>query len=117
METTRSSFCRCCLNRCAIRVTVEDGRATKVTGDRDDPLYGGYTCIKGRSQPQFLYGDDRLLTSLKRLPDGRFAPIPVEQAMDEIAERLLAIRSEHGPRAIAGGHPRWRTGARLGRAI
>jgi hypothetical protein len=83
METTRSSFCRCCLNRCAIRVTVEDGRATKVTGDRDDPLYGGYTCIKGRSQPQFLYGDDRLLTSLKRLPDGRFAPIPVEQAIDE----------------------------------
>jgi anaerobic selenocysteine-containing dehydrogenase len=83
-------------------VTVEDGRATKVIGDRNDPLYGGYTCIKGRSQPQFLYGDDRLLTSLKRLPDGRFVPIPVEEAIDEIAERLLAIRSEYGPRAIAG---------------
>jgi anaerobic selenocysteine-containing dehydrogenase len=102
VETTRLSFCRCCLNRCAIRVKIEDGHATRVTGDRDDPLYGGYSCIKGRSQPELRYGSDRLRTSLKRLPDGRFAPVPVEQAMDEIASRLLAIREEYGPRAIAG---------------
>ena len=43
----------------------------------------------------------RLLNSQKRLPDGSYVPIPVEQAMDEIAERLRKIQSESGPRAIA----------------
>ena len=43
----------------------------------------------------------RLLHSQKRQPDGSYAAVPVEQAMDEIAERLAAIRDAHGPRAIA----------------
>jgi anaerobic selenocysteine-containing dehydrogenase len=95
------SFCRICNNHCAIKVEVRDGVATRVTGDRDNPLYRGYTCVKGRSQAQFLRGEERLTHSLKRGQDGDFRPIPVEQAMDEIAARLAKILEAHGPRAIA----------------
>jgi anaerobic selenocysteine-containing dehydrogenase len=102
MKVTHRSICRCCVNRCAIQVTVEDDRVTHVIGDRDDPMYGGYSCVKGRSQPGYLSDPDRILTSLKRMKNGRLAPIPIDEAMNEIAESLLAIRAEYGPRSIAG---------------
>jgi anaerobic selenocysteine-containing dehydrogenase len=96
------SFCRVCPNSCGILVDVEDGRVVRVTGDRENPLFRGYTCVKGRAIPEEMQRPDRLLHSQKRQPDGSFRPIPVEQAMDEIAERLAAIVDEHGPRALAG---------------
>jgi len=95
------SFCRICNNHCAIKVQVEDGAAVRVTGDADNPLFGGYTCVKGRAQAQFLRGEERLRHSLKRDADGRFRPVPVEQAMDEIAAALSRILDVHGPRSVA----------------
>ncbi|MBV9661673.1 MAG: molybdopterin-dependent oxidoreductase [Acidimicrobiales bacterium] len=83
-------------------VDVQDGRATRVIGDRADPVYQGYSCVKGREQHHQLTHPDRLLHSMKRGPDGGYSPIPVERAMDEIAEQLMRIRDDHGPRAIAG---------------
>jgi anaerobic selenocysteine-containing dehydrogenase len=44
---------------------------------------------------------DRLLHSQKRRPDGTFEPIAIEQAMDEIADRLRNILDEGGPRSVA----------------
>src|SRR5207244_665362 len=51
-----------------------------------------------------LYGPHRLLRSLKRDADGTLQPVPVEQAMDEIAARLGQIVDGHGPRSIAMYH-------------
>jgi anaerobic selenocysteine-containing dehydrogenase len=101
MTEITNSFCRICLNACALKVSVENGRVTRVEGDRDNPLFEGYTCIKGRSQPAYLYHPERLLHSLKRMPDGHFEKIPVADAMDEIAERLQALVQRFGPRSIA----------------
>lgn len=44
-------FCRCCPAVCSILVTVEDGKAAKVTGDPNSPMFKGYTCAKGRALP------------------------------------------------------------------
>jgi len=98
---TKPSICRLCINGCPILVEVADGRVTRVTGDRSNDSYDGYTCVKGRAQPRFLAHPDRLLHSLKRGADGCFAAIPTEQAFDEIAERLGDILDRHGPRAVA----------------
>lgn len=101
--TVTPSLCRICPNGCAILVEHDDdGKVVRVDGDRDNPVYHGYSCTKGRAQPELLRHPERLLHSLKRQPDGSFAPIPVERAMDEIAVRLGRILDEHGPRAIAG---------------
>lgn len=96
------SFCRICNNNCAIRVTVEDGVATKVKGNPENPVYRGYTCVKGRSQIHYLTSPQRLLHALRREPDGGFAPIPVAEAVAQIAYRLGRIAAQDGPDAIAG---------------
>ena len=101
MLEVRKSFCRVCLNACPIEVTLDDGRVTQVKGDPENTLFGGYTCIKGRAQGSYLNHPERLRHSLKRKPDGQFEKIATEQALDEIAERLSAIRANYGPRAIA----------------
>lgn len=102
MSKLHPSFCRLCHNGCAILVEVQDGRVARILGDRHNPVYGGYTCVKGRELPAQHNHPDRLLHSLKRMPDGSFKPIPVEQAMDEVAERLRVILDRDGPRSIAG---------------
>jgi len=48
MVETHISMCKVCPAYCPIEVTVENGRAIKVIGDRNSPLYKGYTCPKGR---------------------------------------------------------------------
>src|SRR4051812_35648976 len=90
-----------CHSACPILVEVEDGRAVKVTGDPASEIYHGYSCIKGRALPEMHNSPERLLHSLKRGPDGVLAPIPVEQAMDEIAAKLQQVLAEHGPLAVA----------------
>ena len=101
MIETKKSFCRFCHAFCPIEVDVEDNKVIEVRGDTSNPVYGGYTCIKGRHLPDQHNHADRIRTSLKRMPDGNFQPISSEQALDEIAARLSAIVEEHGPRSVA----------------
>ncbi len=98
---TRRSYCRMCMSACPLLVDVEDGVVTHVRGDSLNELYGGYTCVKGRAQPDLLSDPSRLLHSLKRV-DGELVPVSVQTAMDEIAERIMAITDRYGPRAVAG---------------
>jgi anaerobic selenocysteine-containing dehydrogenase len=98
--STHKSFCRFCHACCAIEVDVADGKVVKVRGDRDNSMFRGYTCIKGRELPAQHNHPDRLRSSLRRKGD-EFEEISSEQALDEIAERVRAIIDEHGPRAVA----------------
>jgi anaerobic selenocysteine-containing dehydrogenase len=96
----RHSFCRICNKGCPLIVEIRDGKLTRVRGDKANPLYTGYTCLKGRAMPTFINDPNRLLRSRVRTALG-WRDIPVEQAMDEIASRLSAIIAEHGPRSVA----------------
>jgi anaerobic selenocysteine-containing dehydrogenase len=98
--TTQKSFCRFCHACCAIDVDVADGKVVKIRGDRDNSMFRGYTCIKGRALPEQHNHPDRLRSSLRKTDDG-FEEISSEQALDEIADRIRAIIAEHGPRAVA----------------
>jgi anaerobic selenocysteine-containing dehydrogenase len=101
MGDIKKSFCRICINQCALNVEVENNRVINVTGDLENPLYQGYSCIKGRAQPNYLYHPERLLHSLKRMPNGTFKKIPIDVAMDEIAQQIGDICDASGPDAIA----------------
>src|SRR5215472_6451079 len=96
----RRSLCRICNKGCPLVVEIRGGRLTRVRGDRANPLYAGYTCVKGQAMPAFINDPRRLLHSQVRTARG-WRAIPVEQAMDEIAQRLAAIVAEHGPRSLA----------------
>jgi len=86
---------------CPIVVTIEDGRAVEVHGDREAPLFEGYTCPKGRALPEVHANPNRLLHSLRRRPDGSHEQIGSGEAVDEIADRLRDVVDRHGPSAVA----------------
>lgn len=101
--TEARSYCRICSGLCGVRVKLdENGRLLDVRGDHDHPLTQGYACSKGLQAPEVHNSPARLLAPLKRQDDGSFAPIPLEQALDEIAQRLSAIIERDGPDAVAG---------------
>jgi anaerobic selenocysteine-containing dehydrogenase len=86
---------------CPILVTIEDGRAVAVNGDREAPLFEGYTCPKGRALPEMHANPGRLLHSLRRRRDGGHEQISSEDLVDEVADRLRDIIDRHGPNAVA----------------
>lgn len=99
--TTHKTFCRFCHAYCAIEVDVEDGKPITVRGDTEDPVYGGYTCIKGRQLPEQYTTPARISRSQKRLDDGTFEEIDTDKAMDEIAAKIQQLIADHGPRSVA----------------
>lgn len=101
MTGTYPTICRVCAAHCGVLAEVADGRVIRIAGDRDNPLYRGYICPKGRSLADQHNDPRRLLHSMKRAPDGSHAPIQSERALDDIAARLGGILQRHGPRSIA----------------
>lgn len=102
METVvRPSICRNCLAYCPILVTVQDGRAVKVTGDPEAPAFDGYTCPKGRALPAQHNDPARILRCLHRDADGGFREIAASAMVSEIAVRVRALLDRHGPRSVA----------------
>ncbi len=99
--TTHKTFCRFCHAYCAIEVDVEDGKPIAVRGDTEDPVYGGYTCIKGRQLPEQYTTPARITKSLKRKADGEFDEIDTDDAMDEIAAKIKQLIEDYGPRSVA----------------
>lgn len=97
----KHSFCRICINQCAIIVTVDDGKVVAVNGDPKNPQYKGYTCVKGRAQPLYLSDQTRLLRPLRRSREGLHEEIDSNTALTEVAEKLKAILAKFGPRSIA----------------
>ncbi len=101
MRDSVHGICRSCAAMCPIVIDREDGRPVSILGDKHNPVYWGYSCIKGREMVNQLRHPDRLLASVRREADGRFTPIPSAQALDEVAAKLSRIIAEHGPRAVA----------------
>ena len=102
---TRETFCRFCHAACPLEVDVEISsgheRAVAVRGVLDDPLFEGYTCIKGRQLPDQHHAPDRLRRPLRREADGTFTEVTSGEALDDIAARIRRIIDEHGPRSVA----------------
>ena len=100
MQTT-TTFCRVCHASCPLEVDVDNNRVIAVRGVIDDPLFEGYTCIKGRQLPDQMSDPNRLRAPLRRRPDGTFEEVNSSEALDEIARELRRIIDTHGPRAVA----------------
>nr|WP_083419284.1 MFS transporter [Pseudofrankia sp. BMG5.36] len=92
-----------CPDTCAMVITVTDGKAVKVAGDRQHPFTRGGLCVKVDNYLDRVYSPDRVLYPLRRTGpkgSGRFERISWDEALDEIAERFRAISAEFGPESI-----------------
>lgn len=91
---------------CGLWVGVRDNRIVKIKGDPEGYLNRGYVCPKGLASPERLTHPDRLTRPLRRKGKrggGDWEPVDWDDALDEIAERLKAIRERDGARAAAFG--------------
>lgn len=98
-EHRRTACNRDCPDACGIVATVEDGRITRLAGDPDHPVTRGFLCHRTSRFLERQYHPDRLTTPLRRRGDS-FEPVGWDEALDDIASRLLRIRAESGPAAI-----------------
>jgi anaerobic selenocysteine-containing dehydrogenase len=96
-----TAICRFCHATCGLVATLEDGRVTRLIGDIDNPMYAGYSCVKGRNYHAFHDAPSRLRAPLRRRRDGGFESAPSAAVLDEIAVRTREILDRHGPRSVA----------------
>ena len=107
-STRRIHFrtCTLCEAMCGLRLTLEDERVVDLRGDPLDPGSQGHICPKAWALVDLQDDPDRIARPLRR--KGRdFEQVPWDEALDEAAERLDALRVAHGPnsRAIYLGNP------------
>lgn len=92
-----------CFDSCGFKVTVEDGKVTKVDGDATHPITKGKICGRGRMLEKRTNSSERLLYPLKKI-DGEFTRISWDQALEEISEKMKAVKAEHGSTSILHSH-------------
>lgn len=102
MEGTQKFLtgCALCYHSCGMEVTVENGKAVKVEGQKSHPLNKGYLCPKGHAAIEHLYHPDRLKYPLKKV-DGNWVRVTWDEALDEIAAKLMDLKEKYGPSVVA----------------
>jgi thiosulfate reductase / polysulfide reductase chain A len=100
------STCWECSTCCGALLSVEDGQVREVAPNPEHPASRGAFCIKGiRGMPGLAYGEERVLHPMRRAGprgSGQWTRVSWDAALDEMAERLDAVRKQHGPLALAG---------------
>jgi anaerobic selenocysteine-containing dehydrogenase len=105
----RTACNRDCPDACGLVVTVEDGKVTRIGGDPNHPVTQGFICYRTSQFPALQNAPDRVVGPLRRTASG-FVRTTWDEALSEIARRLLAIRAESGAAAIL----HYRSGGSLG---
>ncbi len=89
------SVCPYCAVGCGQLVYVKDERIVDIEGDPDSPISQGCLCPKGAATFQLVTGTQRQQHVLYRRPGGtRWERIPLDRAMDMVAERVKRTRDE-----------------------
>lgn len=87
------SVCPYCAVGCAQLVYVKDERIVDIEGDPDSPISRGCLCPKGSASFQLVTNSHRVTNVLYRRPYGtEWEVIPLEQAMEMVAQRIKASR-------------------------
>ena len=110
----RKSVCAICDpgTQCGLDLYVKDGKIIKVAGTKEAPHSHGTLCSKGAATRQYVYSPERIKTPLRRTGErgsGEFEQISWDEALDEIASKLNAIKKEFGPESVMffSGYAKW----------
>ncbi len=87
------SVCPYCAVGCGQLVYTRDGELVDIEGNPRSPINQGTLCPKGQASRQLIQQPGRLTKVLYRRPHGtEWEELELEQAMDMIAERVIAAR-------------------------
>ena len=108
MRRVVASACQGCLSNCPVRVTIEDERAVRVRGNAASTATGGGVCPALAITLEQEYDPDRVAMPLRRRNprkgrgvDPQFEPVAWDEALDEIADRMMALREAGHPERLA----------------
>jgi len=93
--TWYNTVCNQCSAGCGISVRIREGRAKKIEGNPVHPVNQGRLCARGQAGLNALYNPDRIRSPLKRVGergDGAFAAISWDEALTEVATRLIRLK-------------------------
>jgi formate dehydrogenase major subunit len=89
------SLCPYCAVGCGQRVYVKNEFVTQIEGDPDSPISRGRLCPKGAASRSLVQSPRREFRVKYRRPGGReWEHLPLEQAIDMIADRVIKTRRE-----------------------
>ncbi len=104
------SICPYCGVGCGQLVYVKDDKIIDIEGDPRSPISNGCLCPKGAATFQLVTGSHRVTNVLYRRPHGtQWEQIPLEQAMEMVAERVKKTRDKHWEAAAEDGQELRRT--------
>src|SRR3954470_23478304 len=87
------SVCPYCAVGCGQVVYTKGGKLIDIEGNPKSPINQGTLCPKGSASRQLVQSPGRLQTVKYRKPGGtEWEELELEQAMDMIAERVIAAR-------------------------
>jgi anaerobic selenocysteine-containing dehydrogenase len=98
--TWSQTACILCECNCGIEVQLDGRQLARIRGDKAHPGTRGYTCNKAMRLDHYQNGRHRLTSPLRRRPDSSFEEIGWDTALEEVAERCVAIRDAHGGETI-----------------
>ncbi len=102
--TAVPGMCQLCSTICGIVGYVKNDRIVKIEGNPNDPNSRGKLCARGQAGLNHQYHPERLLYPLKRVGDrgeGKWKRIGWDEALDEIADKLRAVRDAGHPEEFA----------------
>ncbi len=89
------SICPYCAVGCGQKVYVKDEKVTQIEGDEASPISRGHLCPKGSASLQLVTSPSReTKVKYRRSYGTEWEELPLERAMDMIADRLIAVRGE-----------------------
>ena len=89
------SVCPFCAVGCGQKVYVKDDDVIQIEGDPDSPISRGHLCPKGAATRTMVQSPLREYTVKYRRPYGtQWEELPLDRAMDMIADRVLQTRRE-----------------------
>ena len=95
LEVTES-ICPYCAVGCGQLVYTRDGELVDIEGNPRSPISQGTLCPKGAASRQLVQQPGRLTKVLYRRPHGtEWEELELDQAMDMIAERVIAAREDN----------------------
>ncbi len=108
------SVCTHCSVGCTVIAEVQNGVWIGQEPGFDSPFNLGAHCAKGASVREHAHGERRLKYPMK-LVDGKYQRISWDQAIEEVGDKLLAIREASGPDSVyfIGGSKHSNEGAYL----
>lgn len=99
MTDLHAGICNMCDATCGILIEHEGRRILGIRGDKEDPFSRGHICPKAVALKDVYEDPDRLRRPVRRVGE-RWEPISWDDALNEVATRIVATQRTHGADSV-----------------